>query len=176
MRIISKYKDYYDYLAGVVGIDDLVVYERHTMVEDGWGELRFRKGGFNPFDAIPEYRSTYYGYTKEDNWCRINVCGNLFQFRRAKDRFVLEEQPSVINYNAPHEFGEPPVKLVYYGNNRVYNPRLSDFNFGQVIPPLDVWNMLSNWFLYTPEIVDNRDDKLKIQAAGFDLKTSFRKM
>lgn len=174
MRIISKYKDYYDYLAGVVGIDNLVVYERHTMVDSGWGGLR--KEGFNPFDSIPEYRSTYYGYTQEDSWCRINVCGNLFDFHRVKDRFVLKEQPISLNYNAPHEVGEQPIKLVYFGGNKVYNPRLSDFNFGQAIPPLDMWNMLSNWFLYTPDIIDNRDDKLKIQAVGFDLKTSFRKM
>src|SRR5690606_9622511 len=30
MKIISSFKDYYDYLQGIYGVDEKVVYERHT--------------------------------------------------------------------------------------------------------------------------------------------------
>jgi hypothetical protein len=32
MKIIDNKKDYYDYLAGILGVDDLVVYDRRGSV------------------------------------------------------------------------------------------------------------------------------------------------
>lgn len=176
MKIISKYKDYYDYLIGINGIDELVVYERNTEVEGYNG--KFRKEGFNPFDCLTEPINCF---GKIDTTRRTNitlvVCGNTFTFYRKGNQFVYEEPSSEkkLFYNYPHEKGECPIVLVS-GLYKVKNPRLSDFNFGKIIAPQDIWTMLSNWLLYTPEIVDSRDDNQKILSAGFDLKTSFRKM
>lgn len=54
-------------------------------------------------------------------------------------------------------------------------PLLSNYNFGGMLSPEEIWIELSNWLSRTIDIPDTTSNKDKIIAAGFDLKTSFRK-
>ncbi len=51
-----------------------------------------------------------------------------------------------------------------------------DFDFAKVMPPEQIYDMIYNWLGSTPDVVDNRTDVEKLQSAGFDKVTSFRKM
>jgi hypothetical protein len=62
-------------------------------------------------------------------------------------------------------------------NNRLYmNVKLSDWNFGAIVDPEKMFDIIYNWLLQRQDktIVDNRTDKEKIVSHGFDLKSSFR--
>jgi len=67
-----------------------------------------------------------------------------------------------------------------FGNNKKIctNPILSGTRFASMCSPLDTWNYICEWLLSQREkpIVDNRTDIEKLEAAGFDKVTSFRKM
>lgn len=58
----------------------------------------------------------------------------------------------------------------------VENPLLAGSFIASMIPADEIWKALYEYLmsLNDKEIVDNRPDALKIEAAGFDLKTSFR--
>ena len=58
----------------------------------------------------------------------------------------------------------------------VINPILDGSFIVSIIPAKEIWEALYEYLisLNDKEIIDNRPDKLKIEAAGFDTKTSFR--
>lgn len=58
------------------------------------------------------------------------------------------------------------------------NPRLADFDFQQIMGPLEVFQIIEMWFnnLTSPEKpIPNVSNENMIEAKGFDLVTSFRK-
>lgn len=58
----------------------------------------------------------------------------------------------------------------------VENPILKDSFLVQMISADKIWQALYEYImsLNDKEIIDDRPDTMKIQSAGFDLKTSFR--
>ena len=59
MKIVSKFKDYYDYLAYVYGIDDIVTWERRNFTE-------LNIYGMRPFMAV-EFPINKHGHTTPSN-------------------------------------------------------------------------------------------------------------
>jgi hypothetical protein len=59
----------------------------------------------------------------------------------------------------------------------VENPILDGSFMASMIPADDIWKALYEYLMSLNDkpIIDNRPDDLKIEAAGFDTKTSFRK-
>ena len=86
---------------------------------------------------------------KEFDWNNLRYWGNLYYRFRGRDK-------------------EEPI---------VENPILADSFLVSMIPADEIWKAIYEYLisLNDKEITDNRPDALKIESAGFDLKTSFRK-
>lgn len=193
MKIIAKYKDYYDYLAGIYGIDDLLVYDR--------------RDGAN---ILPEYDS-YFNYT-------IAFCGNLYNMvyhlgkfyhtisdfeqlwnmiindraaksnahltfgvygymRRGKIHFPspkVEKKAMVLPTNINKKLREP---ILVKSCKWVKPISLQELGFAKVKSAHEVYTEMSNflgWLVDNPPLPDNQTDKEKVVSHGFDLKKSFR--
>jgi hypothetical protein len=58
MKIVSPFKDYYDYLVGVYGIDETIVYVRNTLAK-GYVTTEKKVFDFHPFAIPPGYKTKY---------------------------------------------------------------------------------------------------------------------
>lgn len=195
MKIISKYKDYYDYLQGVYGVDEKLVLDRrlsehpaaysngvhrfvigNTLVDslyiDGvWycGEADMIKIGGERYEQVnPKDGTKLLSY-------RVNY----------KDLFgkIVTNSVCVTPYG---RIGNPinnsghAIYLISksFGKEKYFYPRLEQYGIQKVLKPHDIWVELSNWL--GMELTKKEpqqpvgDDKVRILSAGFDLKTSFR--
>lgn len=197
MKILSKYKDYYDYLKGIYGEDNKLILDRRE------GEIVLPSTSF-----------------EKQIW-RLYICGRILEFIDVKSKFYFGEDIApyseplsrwssnehvkyIIKEHATRDWGRDKIYYpeLSYDVHNVYKfpkieapiflfrvdgqdikiehkfPRLTDLNINKVIPPHDVWLMLSQWLaedLTSKEpIVPIGDDKIRIQSHGFDLKNSFR--
>lgn len=197
MKIISNFKDYYDFLIGKYGIDDKCVYERICSTEDQTGKW-YKTGIYKPKHA---------DLTLNYSFEVIAVCGVMYccYFYRGRHYFGVEAKDYIPKkvYNDNHE-GEVytgsdldkaerfhlkktnlnekencPVLILgsghgYYDYAGVKNPKLADFDFGKVLPAEDCYVQIANFISREKPVIDNRTDIQKIVGKGFDKKTSFR--
>lgn len=126
MRILDKYKDYYDYLTGAYGIDNTVFYDRRSSVkltQDTLIRQLFLRGVYyNYFEDIKEKDVSSPLYSKYYNEVILEV--GYFQYlltleKLKKDTMVkssLGREYDVCTYN-----GE--IKIAYrYDNHKHYLP------------------------------------------------------
>lgn len=198
MKIISNYKDYYDFLQGIYGIDPKVVYERICLTGS---DSEWHKAGM--------YRPQYMAIKDYDRFefAPIAICGRIycvyihnkkFYFgdnHEALDRLrykILRDDRNMFSdalyYSKYHlqttdinEQENCPICLLGYGWRSgfyasVKNIRLSDFGINQILSPNDMYIMISNFISREKPIVDKRTDIEKLTSKGFDKKTSFMKM
>lgn len=189
MIIVSKYKDYYDYLQGIYGRDEKIVLDRTK--------------GFVP--DIPYDFETL-------RWKEFLICGTHYKVIQHAGRFYTEEQlsklgfivvfkkyssydleiiPTPANYKPPHKWmfdveqeekrnaglaqiaQQCPIQMLVLGHWEHW-PKLADFNFASIISAEDMWVNLYNWLSRIEDIPDKRTNNEKILTAGFDIKESFR--
>lgn len=192
MRIISKYKDYYDYLSGVYGVDEKLVLDRREMYTPyissmptvdtyyigEWMVQGFSVSGELLYgNEVSKYanqkRYIHYDaekdYTKAEYWIIPNGgYSNLYCLKEPK--FLGDKCPT----------WKEDCPIIEYIRKDTYKkfPLLRAVNMQKVFKPEQVWLMLSEWLgkriTKNEPIVPVGDDKVRIQAAGFDLKTSFR--
>lgn len=197
MKLISNFKDYYDYLIGSkYGIDPLVVYERICSTEGK--DSQWHKSGINRplfLDFPDRYESwiiqfcgvTYYGhhYNKQfyygesakehipyhvDNTTR-GVCKDEHpNGAELYNQFGFKLYGKRTDYN---ERENCPVVLIQGGG--IKNVKLSDYGFGRIVPPEEAFLKITDFLSREKEIINNQTDKEKIVSHGFDTKTSFRK-
>lgn len=193
MRIIDNKKDYYDYLMGVYGIDDMVVYDRR-------GSTVFTKTEFEKLfiphsdnqniyakEVIVKIGNKVYYFNRkngDDDWTMPNEIDYYRHIEKDANPCLLSNFKSKLKDDAP-------IELYYcYANpwrtynifkekyrHLVTNPILKEFSFiTKHIPADDIWQLVYDWITKRnePNVVDNRTDKEHIQSAGFDCKTSFR--
>jgi hypothetical protein len=214
MKIISKYKDYYDYLIGIYGEDPKLIFDRR----DGICKTELHKhlvykGAFNLFignkliQGYSDGEKCYYGTDIEQfhiiegktNILRIHKnikyivpywknSDDYIKYPLLTDNYEIKELRTTI-YN-PFSSYEKFIKTVEENkkkypifleqkNKILINPKLEDLGINKVIDAHTVYELLVNWHsdkitqqeLQIPPIPDS----IKIQNAGFDLKTSFRK-
>lgn len=186
MKIISKYKDYYDYLQGIYGVDEKLVLDRRDFQ--------------TPYvPTSPKYKlSVYVGNVVVDV---LMVDGKPYVgesivpfahsgFMQRDDRYSVRVDGGRYNIvslrKTPEDLGEKSLTWEHncailtsmYGS--IYRfPILRDLGIPSALPPEQVWQILSAWLgqvvTKSEPIVPVGDDKVRIQSAGFDLKTSFRK-
>jgi hypothetical protein len=218
MRIISKWKDYYDYLQGIYGVDETLILDRTefhltslTIPKDykvevfyicGWeiqgiwlnGELLFGKE-IEPY-ALSEkevhkgrYRTRRYYYSGrwDDGIKRYHIDvpkeDGYFSYRQLTKEPRKLISPTINDkYNCPILLGTTdkngkPIDRKGF-NDVKKHPILKDYGIQKVFSPEEMWLMLSAWLGAQKDVVipNNQSDKEKIVSAGFDLKTSFRKM
>jgi hypothetical protein len=195
MKIISKYKDYYDYLQGIYGVDEKLVLDR-------------TKGTPGKF----QLSSGFY---------QLVICGRVIEFVSKNGKTYSGEQLEEISekdfewgsylgprpiYKIQHTWGIIDYYKVYYpklsyDNLNIYPwinqyikqypifimygkqlawvfPNLSDIGINKQVDAKEIWVMLSEWL--AERITEKEpsvpigDDKTRILSHGFDLKTSFR--
>ncbi len=198
MKIISNYKDYYDYLAGVQGIDEKIVYER-IQVAKKYNSSWVKGGIYKPLHLdIPE---------TENERVIIAICGTVYtvlydngnyffgseieahiaqkkktmfgmDLREAAQLAAIHQNPTKLN----NKYQCPVLRCHYSYTNEegleadLLNIRLSDWRIGKILPDEEIWLQISQFLSKEKPIIDSRTDKEKIEGHGFDYKKSFRKM
>lgn len=190
MKIISKYKDYYDYLQGIYGVDEKLILDRTE---------------FTPLKYIPSFTQVvtfYIGEWQIDGlWKdgKIYFCDEIEQFSNQKQfnpfkQFNIEEYwiiprgkwcEQLYCLKKPKYLGDKSITwaenypILYKTNTSLCkSPILNEFGFHKVFNPHEIWVILSEWLgkqiTKNEPVVPVGDDKVRILSAGFDLKTSFR--
>jgi len=191
MKIIGKYKDYYDYLSGVYGVDEKLVLDRRKyspityipsvttvetlligeyMIQGLWVDGVCYFG-----DSVEEFsnqnRSVIYttemGYDKSKYWVIPN--GKYSNMYCLEDVEYLGDKSPTWHHDTPIMRG--------YKNGSPF-PILKEYGVASFLSPERVWLMLSEWLskrITKYEEHEEPEDKIKIVSSGFDLKTSFRK-
>ena len=202
MKIISKYKDYYDYLQGIRGIDSKVVLDRsestynkrYTMMSihelnvlhihicglayDGvYCSKKKRTFWGEQLSEVASEITTYQGWDGVKNKMMDNPAPVAYiqPDKNYKERKMVFIEPRPSNLN---ELTKCPIVEGYNLRNYTLYPHLKDFDFGSVLTPEEIWDQLYNWIvkMNEPSVQDNRTDEEKIKSNGFDTKTSFRNM
>lgn len=188
MKIISRIKDYFHYLQGVIGIDDKVVLEYTTTYSYlykptpyttiqlwicGWLiEGIYINGEYRYGVELEEYNKEIKYLNTKDYY---NIPYGRFHYNVLKIPTYFKENPN--------EFHNCPLIVIYkslYGENKwkekVINefPILKEYNFYKVWDAYKVWNIIYDFLSRDVIVVDNRTNKEKIVNNGFDLKESFR--
>lgn len=182
MKILSKWRDYYDHLVGHYGFDETIVYDRRNLkgknfnpvpCSTGYDQFVFHVCGkkvpvvrigkmhfFEPEKCkhISKIKTRQYGYS----WTR-NINPSLF---------LNDHVGKKTDLNVKHR---QPVLVEYRGN--VYIPILEQFGFPSYIDAHEmyrkVYDFLS-WLKDNPEAPQITDNDCKIKAHGFHTKRSFR--
>ena len=234
MKILSNFKDYYDYLQGIYGVDDKLILNRQEQTPKTFDINDYSVMGefTKKIKGIPQYE-----YYSDFQVVRFSIADYLVEGMAYQGRILFGEEleflnvpskrlsyyerkigesktfESIVDYyridntfkpitgkyqssygrvgvlKAPAKYRpefSPNIKenapvLLYdtMDPKKFYkSPILSSYRISKVFDPHTMWVLLSGWLgerLNTP-IPDNMSNKEKIQAAGFDLKTSFRKM
>lgn len=195
MLIISKYKDYYDYLTGIYGVDPKLILDRREGFIHDIGKYEYQsKESYKITLVICGRRIEGYRYQN-----KIYYGQDLIQFankpnsvyRRIKyphitiekDKFrgkydiqiALEpiEGFDIINkqYNCPI--------LIENGINHYDKfPKLEELNLASFIPAEQLYQWLSQWLAQQIDeqqnIKSNLTDVQKLENKGFNKITSFR--
>lgn len=177
MKIIDNKKDYYDYLMGVIGQDEQVVYDRRgsQMVNLGCYERDYPNWKFgHPYLTYILWIGKEYRVISFDKKTNRWVCGGL----EKTDKYIKP---------IPRKTDKPIELIILSGNNkywhnnrelvRVGNPILRDIAIiCRHISPEFIWNNIYDYLCSLKEqvYIDTRTDVQKAESHGFDKKTSFR--
>lgn len=197
MKIVSKYKEYYDYLQGVYVIDDKLVLDRtsyyklpyplsndkstihigEVVVEVYWkkdvpyiGE-EIEKYSIVNKNSFGVYSSLHGMYNNTSHKDYYFIPNGRYSFIR-----VLK-QPLDLKDKSPTWKEDCPILLETYQGFKKF-PLLKEYNISKKLSAEAIWMLLTQWLskqIGKKEKVPEMSDKSKILAAGFDLKTSFKK-
>lgn len=227
MNIISKYKEYYDYIQSFYGIDKDIVLDRRKTWEDEY----ITDGYTHSFDSkdgcfyyVVEIGTNQYvikvtykpneNCNYNDNIYRPDNYPMLFDKVEVLQVFISEKQiiehhkesksdrwfyskyykknKSDITTNSPTNIYYLSDNVYKYAKNGIatfddivhYSVRKNDDAYVRLdkvaglIPAQEAYDAIYNFLIKKrePIVVDSRNDIQKIESAGFDKKTSFRKM
>lgn len=213
MKIISKYKDYYDYLKGIYGEDPKLILDRRGFKDDI----------FNKYEEFLNSKDPHLIKIKLGNNHYVGIWYNQkLYYGKELEQFIVEEDKSKYNKWLAKDFNDknlyiklPELKkpinilqgickksdsiiclyfvnLLDVTNSRSFYsyihpefiiqieyPNLSLIKgIGGLIDPHTAWINLSDYL--SEQITKSEpeqpvgDDIIRLQAAGFDKKTSFR--
>lgn len=198
MKLISKYKDYYDYLVGIYGIDEKLAYDRRfprIVVESDVysSELEPVNAKFficNTIFSFWKYKGKWHHTPEElDEMNRLynntrtrSVYGTGWMrdsknFYNEKFRYtevnINSRQPVLISGHM--SLGEPVYECkreIRYGV-----PMLKDFPLPKYLNAESIYQAITGflgWLNDNPEIPNKQTNEEKILSHGFDIKNSFR--
>ena len=189
MRIISEYKDYYDWV--VFETDNRKIFNRT------YSSIEYPEKYISSWDKSAKYFGTLYFCNKEYKFLHFN--GNYYwnndsvpddvvkainkeinSFRKDNKWFALglqisskTKEPYLHDKNL--KLGCPII--LSYDDRKVnyFNPKLVDINFNKVVTPIEAYQEIYNWIPYIePKLPGPPEDMSRYEAKGFDKKTSFR--
>lgn len=203
MKLISKYKDYYDYLQGIYGIDELIVYDRRGEIQEpsefypinSFNEPQVVSYNF----AICNKEYTVYQYKEKFYHTPIQILklnkeiqkdGKVGYLSYSRRKIETLEQASIHYMKNNHsntsinEILRKPV-LICVGDFMEDRkdpkswkvPNLQKYGVGSWYRAEEIWKDIYSFISYlkdNPEIPNKQTDLEKLQAHGFDKKVSFR--
>ena len=185
MKIISKFKDYYDYLQGIYGIDEKLILDRTKytpipytpsdfstdkiiigdyLIQGIWLNGKFHCGkDVEDLDIISNYNHPF------GNDIRYLIKSDFGSIELLKEPKLLTDSPAY-QHNCSI--------LIKDWNGYKKNPILKEYSLYKVYSAFEIWNILSEFLgkLNDKHSQSIQTDKEKIISHGFDLKTSFRKI
>lgn len=201
MKIISKYRDFYDYLSGIWGEDPKIILDRREFVNhefysiptkiilficgkriEGFydGENFYFGESLSKFGIIREKRkypfwlyNRYHSDVEPSRYVSFKHKSNL----TATVDYIINVD--ITNDLENHNIKEncPILINTGYKNDEKY-PILSKMNVGSILPPEVIYQMLVDWLSErnseSENRADNRTDIEKLTSKGFDKKCSFR--
>lgn len=193
MKIISKFKDFYDYLQGIYGVDEKLVLDRTNftfldyphpdfevstlhigewMIQGLWMNSKIHFG-----EEVKQFTKEFsksWSF-KPDYYLIENSPYKYFNSYCLKHPMFLGEKSPTWKENYPILLEK---RRKYQSSEYIKCPILKEYNVQKILPPEKVWQILSEWL--GRQITKNEkqvpigDDKVRILSHGFDLKTSFR--
>lgn len=184
MKIITKYRDYYDYLVGIYGIDELLVYDRRSaksLTEAGTANLTVAVCGrkYKFFKSSPdgewlhtpeeilEYATTHRGRSPFDRF------GSITNIQQAKREYGYANG----EYTDANKKHRNPVLMYDYDKTWTPVTNLQHIGFHRVMDAHTIYNEISlflGWMKDNPPIPDNQTSIEKVVSHGFDKRFSFR--
>jgi hypothetical protein len=193
MKILARAKDYFHHLQGIYGVDEKLILDctRFTnlyylpadytkvqlhvgewMIEGMWMNKVVLYGeALQPYHKPRKYEHFFTSYDEKTQWI---VETNKIVI----DRHTIYKEPVFLGDKSPTWKEDYPILLQIAKDRYDHNPILKEYNLQKVFSAEQVWQILSEWL--SKQITRNEpevpvgDDKSRIQAAGFDLKHSFR--
>ena len=196
MLILSKYKDYYDYLSGIWGVDPNLVLDRRDFqnYELFHSEILvfnicgITYEGYYDSDSQKVYygedllrfgdESKMYGWQTNKTRCVSILIKNPSGWRY-NDRYTQVAIEPYLDTKKINEVEKCPILLsINSTKSYLHYPQLSKYNFGSCIDAETMYKILteylSNERTKSELRIDNRTDVEKLQSKGFDNKDSFR--
>lgn len=202
MKIISKYKDYYDYLQGIYGIDNKLILNRtkgsgkyfptspgkHILVICGkvleyvrFNDTNYFNEDIAQFNEIDGLKKWKFYFTKKPKYLVNFGMNSKHPWNFHKIYYpILSEDIHNIFPEIKTLAKKCPIFIYNEHSKEIWNefPCLISMGVSKQIDAKDMWIMLSEWLsnkvTENEPIVPVGDDKVRILSAGFDLKTSFR--
>lgn len=188
MRIISKFKDYYDYLQGIYGIDEKLILDRTEytpmvykpsglsyseiiigdyLIHGLWYNDNIYYGEEIETLNIITFDKRFYQSVDDKKDYYLIKHGNFGYLKILKEPMLLTDSPAYI-HNCPI--------LIKNWDGYKKNPILKEYLLNKVYSPFEIWLLLSEFLgkLNTNYIQSIQSNTEKIISHGFDLKTSFR--
>lgn len=176
MKIISKYRDYYDHLVSHYGFDETRVYDRRgEVLTDSLYDSRILIsicGIYYPI--VTKEKEIYFNADKS----KLNYWENNFiQHYKGQKSFqnIKFRQPVLVraDKHIPHK--NPLKKGEFVESYKI--PILGNLKFPSIISANEMYEKIYDflgWLKDNPEPPNTQTDKDKIVAHGFDTKRSFR--
>lgn len=199
MKILSKYKDYYDYLVGYYGIDPKLVLDRRQGITiDNWfaispgpftlaicgnlirgfydGKRSYCGENLLKIGKLTQYAGNYLKNFENEEVVEIKFTKDKGLYIERTDTYYISKKIEKTDINNKKDC---PILLVTGGyDNYQEFPRLSDFNIPAIYSAEEMFEMLSSWLsnkiTEKENIVDTRSDVMKLESKGFSNKCSFR--
>jgi len=186
MKIISKHKDYYDYLQGIYGIDNYKIYKRTNVIKEEDFETEFdlkdkkkrAKQHFFYSFAINNKKyqiiKTVKGFfpvsktiLKELGYSKWRIEDIISSQGKSTDLNRKYRKPILISFN--NEYNSFEV-------NQNSDPFMKSFHFHKILTAHELYievETFLGWIKDNPPIENNQTDVEKILSNGFDKKNQF---
>lgn len=197
MKLLTKYKDYYDYLTGIWGEDPKLILDRRDGDPKPLGEkYDFEKDKSYKITLIicgkliEGYRfnnKVYYGEdllqfknVENSKWRQlgypyITIKSGGSGLRETETQYALEPVGGYLDINKKQNC---PILIKH--NNDTYSkfPKLEELNLGSFIRATDLYNWIQEYLSKQLDESLNKvsilNDIQKLENKGFDKRTSFR--
>lgn len=198
MKIISKYKDYYDYLVGIYGEDPKLVLDRregtsiipsevfalcigNKMIQGIYKNNTYYYGDqLDQLDRAPTVGQSYLTYLSRHRYDKTkNILYYFDADTKYRNNIIVNKLITDTNLNSKEGCPILLYRIKPTGDltDEPYKfPKLEHFNLASFLPPKEIWIILSAFLasmVIEPTVPIGGDD-IRIQSHGFDLKTSFR--
>jgi hypothetical protein len=202
MIIVDRHKDYYDYLVGIRGRDEHVVFDRRSSIILYPNDTEFAP--YLSSQRLPDDKPKEMRHVRDENdhwtyrmagkqyWFLLSIGYTHYKFvteRWLNKHGVLEKTTCIVKWRNSDKItiGNSVLRIIFNGDHDWFfpydekakiaeNPILKNTCIPSLISAETIYDTLYNYILATkePPVADNRNDIQKLESKGFDKKTSFR--